>query len=883
MASTSNIKKSNHQRNSSSTNCNDPPFLRQILPMLRPTITTTQGGVAYSQAQQQSPQIIVPTQYGFGELLSNSNSQSSKDMSSTLTPIPHFLPMDYGNMQTNYFGPVQPYPTYFPQQLYHQSMHHQHFSQMQQQHSQAMQQPFMSHVQMSQQQAGSAQQDPQFDMSAISTFCDDCTNLLINNGISADALIYQSICNKCKSKYVGMNSYRNPAAPPMLQQSSPSQPPQPQLQNVQQASRVVPRSMSQQSLNVMPLDSMSQNVSQSISDYSMSTNLSNPNDLPIDFSLHQSPTICYEDSCDRNSCSKNSVLNDVFFSDPMIEDTEELLHCDSDSSSDTDIATPRQRFSPPLTPTDYMSGENLLWSMIYDDFDLSNNKSSETSSSTNASESVISSSQVFNSYSPPPVKLELSTPTTMSTVTSPLNSACNAFEGTIDGTIDPTLICSNTGTSFGSDSSNFNEVSKTIDPRFIETSPNVSSHNVTKKPTPVITNYVEFGDVMPSPPLETPELVSDHSLKRRMTYESSSEDDSSDAESSDKRSQKKLRVDNGDCTDISSSYSNDHDNSIEPANETNEISDTVTDEYHYSSDTDSEEDDDEEYRPTNTNKKSRTTRKVAKSQGKARGSLSKGSAKPKSGVAKNKSKASTAKRGKQSSKSSKPPSKRSSRVNSPTAVSVESPAPQSLLTPEESQEMERHEVTSPRPTLFPTIFQTLTRSGIDWCRYCGTTEGVNWRPGPWGKRTLCNKHGCDYKGYGFACKLPRLDLTGFVNESVEDRDRPVLQLFCTVCQKQESFVGNVLVRCEGCPKAFHQKCSSSHITDETVSSSEQWFCEAGCSDNVRRKRIVVELPRKKLPLMSTPKVQAQASNIETGVVPSGTVSRPRTSRNSSRV
>lgn len=36
-----------------------------------------------------------------------------------------------------------------------------------------------------------------------------------------------------------------------------------------------------------------------------------------------------------------------------------------------------------------------------------------------------------------------------------------------------------------------------------------------------------------------------------------------------------------------------------------------------------------------------------------------------------------------------------------------------------------------------TLFQHLTESGIHWCRYCGTTEGVNWRPGPWGKRTLC--------------------------------------------------------------------------------------------------------------------------------------------------
>lgn len=83
--------------------------------------------------------------------------------------------------------------------------------------------------------------------------------------------------------------------------------------------------------------------------------------------------------------------------------------------------------------------------------------------------------------------------------------------------------------------------------------------------------------------------------------------------------------------------------------------------------------------------------------------------------------------------------------------------------------------------LQPTVFELLSKKGVDWCRYCGTTEGVNWRPGPWGKRTLCNKHGCDYKGYGFACKLPRLDLSAFENECVAERRIPVLQqctLFC---------------------------------------------------------------------------------------------------------
>ncbi|KAI9316030.1 hypothetical protein BX666DRAFT_2028263 [Dichotomocladium elegans] len=168
----------------------------------------------------------------------------------------------------------------------------------------------------------------------------------------------------------------------------------------------------------------------------------------------------------------------------------------------------------------------------------------------------------------------------------------------------------------------------------------------------------------------------------------------------------------------------------------------------------------------------------------------------------------------------------------------------------------------PRPTQHPTIYQKLTKANVDWCRYCGTTEGVNWRPGPWGKRTLCNKHGCDYKGYGFACKLPRLDLTGFAHETIHDRDRPVLQLFCSVCHRQESWQDNVLVRCEGCPKAVHQRCCASHqLTNDFVASDDAWFCDPACQENARRKRIVVELPRKRLPLMCAPKSNSTSPSL----------------------
>ncbi|KAI7879678.1 hypothetical protein K492DRAFT_108231, partial [Lichtheimia hyalospora FSU 10163] len=136
-----------------------------------------------------------------------------------------------------------------------------------------------------------------------------------------------------------------------------------------------------------------------------------------------------------------------------------------------------------------------------------------------------------------------------------------------------------------------------------------------------------------------------------------------------------------------------------------------------------------------------------------------------------------------------------------------------------------------------TIFERLTHAGIDWCRYCGTTEGVNWRPGPWGKRTLCNKHGCDYKGYGIASRLPRLDLSAFTNEKLEDRRRPVVQQFCVVCQKPESTNDNKLIPCEGgCSRAYHQQCRIPAITTAAY-QDQQWCCSTVCRENRKRNKV----------------------------------------------
>lgn len=156
-----------------------------------------------------------------------------------------------------------------------------------------------------------------------------------------------------------------------------------------------------------------------------------------------------------------------------------------------------------------------------------------------------------------------------------------------------------------------------------------------------------------------------------------------------------------------------------------------------------------------------------------------------------------------------------------------------------------------------TIYQILSKLGTAWCRYCGTTCGVNWRTGPWGKKTLCNKHGCDYKGYGFSSAAPRLDLSSFYGETVEERNRPVIQDFCFKCRLSGNSK-SLLQMCHGCPKSFHVQCHSSvgNYFEEMLDKNLPWFCSPSCRDNLETKCINFELPRKgKLPyLVSSPKL-----------------------------
>jgi hypothetical protein len=111
-----------------------------------------------------------------------------------------------------------------------------------------------------------------------------------------------------------------------------------------------------------------------------------------------------------------------------------------------------------------------------------------------------------------------------------------------------------------------------------------------------------------------------------------------------------------------------------------------------------------------------------------------------------------------------------------------------------------------------------------------------------------------------------------------------LCIVCHGCQSQDSCAGNVMVRCEGCPKAFHQQCHGDNpISDETALSDKAWFCDETCKENVKKRRVCVELPKKRLPLMSTPKpatasgsaVQPSSLTVAAGSAAEGPNVRPR--------
>lgn len=99
-----------------------------------------------------------------------------------------------------------------------------------------------------------------------------------------------------------------------------------------------------------------------------------------------------------------------------------------------------------------------------------------------------------------------------------------------------------------------------------------------------------------------------------------------------------------------------------------------------------------------------------------------------------------------------------------------------------------------------------------------------------------SKHGCDYKGYGLASRLPRLDLSDYMDEKIQDRIRPIVQEFCLVCQCPElADTSNQLIHCQGgCSRAYHQKC---HKPSIKADPSAPWYCGTSCKENRQLKKV----------------------------------------------
>lgn len=170
------------------------------------------------------------------------------------------------------------------------------------------------------------------------------------------------------------------------------------------------------------------------------------------------------------------------------------------------------------------------------------------------------------------------------------------------------------------------------------------------------------------------------------------------------------------------------------------------------------------------------------------------------------------------------------------------------------------------------IYKSLSEKGVDWCRYCGVAgdTGTFWKLGPWGDRSLCHKHGCEFFGCGFArVTKNRLDLTKYYGEKREDRNRPIISEFCSICWnakkcKEEEVVGvgvgvgvsvlesveidnnhehkhepldleheheheleaDELIQCHGCPLSYHKSCLKSQ-----TNFIFPFYCSLNCENN----------------------------------------------------
>lgn len=156
------------------------------------------------------------------------------------------------------------------------------------------------------------------------------------------------------------------------------------------------------------------------------------------------------------------------------------------------------------------------------------------------------------------------------------------------------------------------------------------------------------------------------------------------------------------------------------------------------------------------------------------------------------------------------------------------------------------------------LYARLGKHNKNWCRFCGTTAGHKWYPGPWGPRTLCYRH-------SESCKTTdKLDLSCFLHE--KERKEPVIRDYCRKCWNRLD-VRSSCLRCYGCPFSYQVGC----VPPNSRMINNHWFCSGACQANLEKLGINVNLPYQAI--MPFSQVEVVSDMGEVPIIPCHVINR----------
>jgi len=152
------------------------------------------------------------------------------------------------------------------------------------------------------------------------------------------------------------------------------------------------------------------------------------------------------------------------------------------------------------------------------------------------------------------------------------------------------------------------------------------------------------------------------------------------------------------------------------------------------------------------------------------------------------------------------------------------------------------------------LYARLGKRSKHWCRFCGTTAGQKWYPGPWGPGTVCYRHSEQCKG------ADKVDLSCFLHE--KERKEPVVRDYCGKCWGRLD-VRSSCLRCYGCPFAYHVGC----VPAGSKMINGRWFCSASCQGHLENLGINVNLPYQAIMPFSQIEVVSDKGEVVSFIIP----------------